>query len=239
MKPTRLTAGIIDDESHGRDYVCLLLSKYFPEIEIVFSVGNVYAALGEIEKVVPDILFLDVQLGPDTVFGFLDRAGSLGSALIFITAHENFAIRAIRHRAVDYLLKPVDKHEFTAAVRRAVGDIVSRPGTAARLKLPVNKGFRQVEVTTVIRCEADSNYTHVVLTEGQRILVAKTLQEFEEQLARHGFFRVHHKHLVNLHHIVEYKTGKGGKILLSDQSVVDVSQRRKSAFLEKLATVTR
>ncbi|UMY64760.1 MULTISPECIES: LytTR family DNA-binding domain-containing protein [unclassified Flavobacterium] len=239
MKPTRITAGIIDDESHGREYVRLLLSKYFPDIETVFSVGNPYAALAELEKGEPDILFLDVQLGPDTVFTFLERAGSVRSSLIFVTAHENFAIKAIRHRAVDYLLKPVDKDDFVAAVRRALRDIEQRPVVAPRIKLPVNKGFRQVDVATIVRCEADSNYTHVFLTEGQRVLVAKTLQEFEEQLTRYGFFRVHHKHLVNLRHVEEYQSGKGGKVLLTDESVVDVSQRRKSAFLEKLASTTR
>jgi len=239
MKQKSITAGIVDDESHGRDYVRLLLSKYFPHIEVVFSVGNCYAALAELEKGEPDLLFLDVQLGPDTVFTLLEKAASLSSSLIFVTAHENFAIKAIRHRAVDYLLKPVDKDDFIEAVRRAIRDIESRLLNAPRIKLPVNKGFRQIEVPHIVRCEADSNYTHVFMTDGGRILVAKTLQEFEEQLSPYGFFRLHHKHLVNLQHILEYQSGKGGKVLLSDETWVDVSQRRKSAFLEKLDAVTR
>jgi len=235
----KVTVVIIDDEKDGRDYIALLLANEFPELEVVYQAANIEEAYLYLSRQWPDIIFLDIQLAEGNAFELLEKFSSIPSLLIFVTAYEQYAIRAIKKSALDYLLKPVRKLDFVEAVNRALQKLKSPQvpvsvTNAGRISLPSLHGFRLVEVADIIRCEADSNYTTFYLADKTRLMVSKTLQEFEAQLLPHHFFRIHHKYLVNLKHVKEYIRGKGGQVVMSDGSTLDVSARRKTEFLQQL-----
>ncbi|MBL1220696.1 response regulator [Chryseobacterium sp. L7] len=237
---TKIQACIIDDEQDGRDYIALLLENEFPEIQPAFQASSVEEAYIYLSKNTPDIIFLDVQLKDGTAFDLLSKFREIDSRIIFITAYENFAIQAIKNGAADYLLKPIKKMDFIIGVNKVLENIKkikSSPGVSLpenKISLPTLQGFRLTNISDIIRCEADSSYTTFFLTDKTKIIVSKTLHEFEEQLTKYNFFRIHHKHLINLFHLKEYIKGKGGQVVMADQSILDVSVRKKNDFLHKI-----
>ncbi|MDQ0782104.1 LytTR family DNA-binding domain-containing protein [Chryseobacterium sp. W4I1] len=236
---TKIQACIIDDEQDGRDYIALLLENEFPEIQTAFQVSSVEEGYIYLSKNSPDIIFLDVQLKDGTAFDLLSKFRNIDSQIIFITAFENFAIQAIKNGAADYLLKPIKKIDFIIAVNKALDNIRKSkniPGNSHenKISLPTLQGFKLTNINDIIRCEADSSYTTFYLADKSKIIVSKTLHEFEEQLTKYNFFRIHHKHLINLFHLKEYIKGKGGQVIMADHSVLDVSVRKKNDFLSKI-----
>lgn len=237
---TKIQACIIDDEQDGRDYIALLLENEFPEIQTVFQAPSVEETYIYLSKNSPDIIFLDVQLKDGTAFDLLSKFREVDAQIIFITAFESFAIQAIKNSAADYLLKPIKKMDFIIAVNKVLDHIRKNRNMAAssltenKISLPTLQGFRLTNVSDIIRCEADSSYTTFYLTDKTKIIISKTLHEFEEQLSKYNFFRIHHKHLINLFHLKEYIKGKGGQVVMADQSVLDVSVRKKNDFLNKI-----
>ncbi|WP_223559280.1 LytR/AlgR family response regulator transcription factor [Chryseobacterium lathyri] len=237
---TKIQVCIIDDEQDGRDYIALLLKNEFPEIQTVFQASSVEEAYIYLTKNSPDILFLDVQLKDGTAFDLLSKFREIDSRIIFITAFENFAIQAIKNGAADYLLKPIKKIDFIIAVNKVLETIKkskSQPGISSsenKISLPTLQGFKLTNISDIIRCEADSSYTTFYLTDKTKVIVSKTLHEFEEHLTKYNFFRIHHKHLINLFHLKEYIKGKGGQVVMADHSVLDVSVRKKNDFLNKI-----
>ncbi len=241
---TRTQVCIVDDEQDGREYIALLLENEFPEIQINFQASSVEEAFIYLTKSSPEILFLDIQLNDGTAFDLLSKFKDLPSQIIFITAYENFAIQAIRNGATDYLLKPIKKMDFIIAVNKALENIAKNKLISSnttqqsnKLSLPTLQGFKMVNIPDIIRCEADSSYTTFYLADKAKIMVSKTLHEFEETLMEYNFFRIHHKHLINLDHLQEYIKGKGGQVVMSDNSVLDVSVRKKNDFLQKIETI--
>ena len=235
----KIKVGIIDDEKHGRDYISLLLKNEFPSLEIIFFAANVEEAVSLLNSNNPNILFLDVELGNKTVFDVLNQTDLEGVQLIFTTAYEQYSIRAIKNDANDYLLKPIQLDEFLEAVNKAIGKLekqtFSNDELSPSVYLPTKNGISKIAVSNIVRCEADSNYTSIFLTDqNSRIMLSKTLQEVEQQFTMYGFFRIHHKHLINMQHIVEYIKGKGGEVLLTDGTILPVSLRRKVEFLKLL-----
>lgn len=239
----RIQACIIDDEQDGRDYIALLLENEFPDIQIAYQASGVEDAYLYLSKNIPDILFLDVQLKDGTAFDLLSQFREMDSPIIFITAFEHFAIQAIKNGAADYLLKPIGKMDFIIAVKKVLENIRKNKSSTGislnenKISLPTLQGFRLTNISDIIRCEADSSYTTFYLTDKTKIIVSKTLHEFEEHLSRYNFFRIHHKHLINLSHLKEYIKGKGGQVIMADQSVLDVSVRKKNDFLLKIETL--
>lgn len=236
----KIQACIVDDEKDGRDYIALLMENEFPEINIEFQASSVEEAYIYLIKSSPDILFLDVQLGDGTTFDLLSKLNDVHSQIIFITAYENFAIQAIKNGATDYLLKPIKKMDFIIAVNKALDHIKKmQPSQPTLLKdnriiLSTLQGFKIVDIASIIRCEADSSYTTFYLTNKTKIMVSKTLHEFEPILLEQNFFRIHHKHLINIDHLQEYIKGRGGQVVMSDESVLDVSYRKKNDFLSTI-----
>ncbi|MDR4895082.1 MULTISPECIES: LytR/AlgR family response regulator transcription factor [unclassified Chryseobacterium] len=236
----KIQACIVDDEKDGRDYIALLMENEFPEINIEFQASSVEEAYIYLIKSSPDILFLDVQLGDGTTFDLLSKLNDVHSQIIFITAYENFAIQAIKNGATDYLLKPIKKMDFIIAVNKALDHIKKmQPSQPTLLKdnriiLSTLQGFKIVDIASIIRCEADSSYTTFYLTNKTKIMVSKTLHEFEPMLLEQNFFRIHHKHLINIDHLQEYIKGRGGQVVMSDESVLDVSYRKKNDFLSTI-----
>lgn len=237
---TKIQACIVDDEQDGRDYIALLLENEFPEIQTAFQASSVEEAYIYLSKNTPDIIFLDVQLKDGTAFDLLSKFREIDSRIIFITAFENFAIQAIKSSAADYLLKPIRKMDFIVAVNKVLDSIKKSKNSSNissnenKISLPTLQGFKLTNINDIIRCEADSSYTTFFLTDKSKIIVSKTLHEFEEHLTKYNFFRIHHKHLINLFHLKEYIKGKGGQVIMADQSVLDVSVRKKNDFLQKI-----
>jgi two-component system, LytTR family, response regulator len=243
---------IIDDEPHAAQVLQILLEKHCPEI----TVEAIFHAAKEAEKMVPSInpqlVFLDIEMPHMNGFELLEKLAPVNFQIIFTTSYDQYAIKAIRFSALDYLLKPVDPQELKAAVKKSAGllsagqlpvqlDILReklrQPAALVnRIALPTMEGLEMVPVDTILYCTANSNYTSLVLKEKQKLLVSRTLKEIEEMLEDYPFLRIHHSCLVNLHEIKKYIRGEGGTLLMSDGVEVAVSRSRKDILLKKLLT---
>ena len=236
----KLHACIIDEQDDG-EYISLLLKSEFPEFEIDFQTSNIKYASGYLSKNSPDILFIDIQLGNESAAELLSTFRKRPSQIIFITDSEESAIQAIKQGVTDYLLKPLRNLDFVITVNKALKNLnknkisVFNTSIQNKINLPTLQGFKRVNVDEIIRCEADSNYTLIYLLDKTKVMVSKTLHDFEKNLSDYNFFRIHHKHLINLEHLKEYIKGKGGQVVMADHSVLDVSIRKKNEFLQKIA----
>ncbi|WP_394674582.1 LytR/AlgR family response regulator transcription factor [uncultured Chryseobacterium sp.] len=233
---TKLQASIISEEDGGES-IARLLSSEFPEFEIVFRSSNINRTQDYSLHHFPDLLFLETKLMnnlPDIFSRFREHL----SQVIFITDSEKFAIKAIKTGVGSCLIRPVKNLEFVISIKRAIENIRMRRASLQasshhKINLPTLQGFKRVSVDEIIRCEADSNYTFIYLADRSRIVVCRTLCDFEKSFSEHGFFRIHHKHLINLEHMKEYIKGKGGQVIMTDNSVLDVSVRKKYDFLQR------
>ncbi len=218
------------------------------DIEVVGHAADIETARALLPKLKPDLLFSDVMLPPHTSFDLLQTLEHIPFEIIFTTSFEEFAIKAFRLAAVDYLLKPVTRHDIDEALdkfrqRKQISDStqhikhllanLQRPAQA-RIALPTFTGFLFVLVKDIVRCESDNTYTTFFTLDKQKIIVSRTLKECEQMLGDYRFFRVHNSHLVNLDYIIEYIKGEGGVVKMMDGSHVDVSRRRKDEFLRLL-----
>ncbi len=247
-----INAVIIDDEQHCIDRLKdLLIQNHALSIHLKGTARNVKEGVKLINKAKPDLVFLDVQLEDKTGFDLLRKISKLNFEVIFTTAYEKYAIQAIKFSAIDYLLKPVDKDDLDIALGKLSSEILKKISSAKldillhniegknealkKIIIPTVSGFEFLNITDIIRCESNINYTTICLKENQKLLVAKTLKEFEEMLCGYNFFRVHNSHLINLRCIKSYHKGKGGSVVLTDGSEVEVSTRRKEHFLNQLS----
>jgi len=244
---------IIDDEPKARDNLKLLLSEYCPNVNILASEGNVKDAIASIKKHQPELIFLDVQMQGETGFDLLEKLETITFEVVFTTAHHEYALKAFKFSAIDYLLKPIDIEDLKRAVQRAIernGKQMERRMEIAsdtldqnkssfnKIALPTSEGFVFIVKDDIVRCESTDNYTNFYLTDGTKVLVSKTLKHFDEILSPHGFFRVHQSHLINLSHLQKYHKGEGGYAIMSDSSSVMVSRRKKTEFLDCLSRIS-
>lgn len=243
-----IRAIIIDDEQESRNTVFNILKGFCPNVEVAGQAANVKEGLQLIAGEKPDVVFLDIQMPDGTGFDLLEKVENLHFQVIFITAYDHYALKAIKFSALDYILKPVDPNQLIAAVEKiktnntSYDDITRRIHTLLRNKnsferitLPTFEGFKFVNLKDIIRCESDSNYTHFYLNTGEKILVTRTLKEYEETLSDMNFIRVHQSHLVNTRYVDRYIKGDGGTVVMVDGSEVEVSRRRKEEFLRRMA----
>jgi len=245
MKP-RLKSVLIDDESHCLDTLSWQLNTYCPEVDLVGTFTNPVEGLKYLMYNEVDILFVDIEMPMLNAFELLNALPKKDFALVFTTAYDEFAIKAFKHRALDYLLKPIDHIELQSSVNRAAAnkkDLADKLAalmkdmsvdTGSKVHIHTQDGIVLVSPEKIIRCESDSNYTHVYLIEGKRLTVSKTLKEVEEQLPDDTFFRVHQSHLVNFSHVKKYVKGLHGHLLLIDDSTVPVSRRKRGELMEKI-----
>lgn len=237
-----MKAVILDDERRGRELLQSLIKLYCPELQVMALCENLVEAEAAVIAHKPDILFLDIRVGADMGFDLLAFLPQPQPAVIVTTAHEEYAIKAIKANAIDYLLKPIVSDELKAAVQkvrgqRSVGNSINTVSDVAPLgkeylPVPTNEGINFVKISDIVRLEASGAYTTIFLSQG-KLLTSTNLGEFEKQLNENrGFFRIHHSYLINLVHLVRFVKNDGGYVVLSDQSQVPVSQRKKSLFLE-------
>ena len=241
---------IIDDEPHAREKLELLLRKYCDNVEVVATAKNAEEGIAAINKYNPDLVFLDVEMPVHTGFDMLTMIPTINFDIVFATAHDQYAIRAIKFTALDYLLKPIDSEQLVEAVKKASlkndhkamqqqydilkQNLASKNKTMEQLAIPSQQGLIFIKVDDLIRCEADSNYTWFYLTNKTKIVSSKTLKEYEEILTDSGFIRIHSAHLINKKHLKQYIKGEGGEVLMNDGSLVDVSRRRKQTLMDAL-----
>jgi two-component system LytT family response regulator len=244
-------AVIIDDELHCIERLKTLLTLYCNEsIDLHGSYRTMQEGVAAVEKLQPDALFLDVELNGNTGFDLIRKCQKRDFEVIFTTAYNKYAVEAFRFSAVDYLLKPVDPDDLKEAVgklkKKTPEEQMKRMDTLfynirniaaekKRIVVPTMQGLEFLQVNDIVRLESNVNYTSIFLKGRQKIVVAKSLKEFEELLKDLNFFRVHNCHLINLNYIKSYKKGKGGIIVMADQSEIEVSIRRKEEFLRRLS----
>ena len=235
---------IVDDEPDGRANITTFLHQYFPEIIIAGEAAGIKDALPLLLAEKIDLLFLDIELIDGTGFDLLDQLSEWNFNIIFTTAHDEFAIRAFRYHALDYLLKPIDPDEFVEAVKKSKEHnlgILQRQ-IARLINTTQEKSFDQITLNTstghvftntkdISRIETYGNYCFVYLIEGDRLLVSRNLKEFEEMLPEPDFFRVHQSHIVNTSHVRKIIKEDGDQVIMSDGARIPVSRRRKEEFL--------
>ncbi len=256
-----LRAIVVDDEELGRGTLTNVLAEHCPDVHVVATAASAAEARTAILRHAPDVLFLDVELPNENGFDLLDsiHPDHRHFAVIFVTAHESYALRAIKASAMDYLLKPIDIDEVRAAVAKVAAahsgpSAVREPYGAhvqtvlenirgagygvLRLALPTGTGLRLVSCADVVRCEGDNNYSTFITESGEHIVVCRTVREFEDILAESGFVRVHKSHLINLRHVKQYiretQRDSGGILLMGNGNRVEVSRRRKDELLSRL-----
>lgn len=243
-----IRAIVIDDEEESRDSIVYILNNYCDNIDIIAEAENVKQGVEAIKNELPDVLFLDIDMPDGTGFDLLEQFPEPGFQVIFITAHDQYALKAIKFSALDYILKPVNPKHLMDAVKKLKTikpdyDLISKQISTLfknrngfdRITLSTFEGLRFVLLNDIIRCEADGNYTNFYLVSGEKILVTKTLKDFDETLSDHDFIRIHKSHLVNLKYIDRYIKGEGGAIVMTDGAQVEVSRRRKEYFLSRLS----
>lgn len=247
---TPIKVVIVDDEPHCVDALASMLTKHFPDIEIVAGCNSVIDARKAIDQFDPGLVFLDVEMPHHNGFELLMQYERLEFDVIFTTAFENYALKAIKFNALDYLLKPFSVEELREAIekyrekrnrqRPADGtldiflqNLKTLQQGSRKIALPTMSGLIFASVGDIIRCESIGNYTKIFFRDKSSQIVSKTLKEFEFLLEDMDFFRVHHSHLINLQQMQSYIQGEGGFALMNDGTHVEISRRRKADFLKK------
>ncbi len=233
MKKPTISVAIADSDDQTRNLIQVILEEHFPEIELTSESNCFREALINISRCQPQILFLGVEIEGGCSFDLIETL-SLPFKTVFLSHDEQHAIRALRHKASDYLLKPLQPHEFISVVERLMCQIEQnrsahqRNNLVPKIAVPSLKGLNFISTEEILYAEADSNYT-ILHHKGGKEVVSRTLGQFEEELNDFGFLRVHHKYLINLRYIQNYERGKGGGyVILCNRSEIPVSVRKKS-----------
>lgn len=244
-----MKAIIIDDELSGREVLKKLIEKNCPDVTIMHTLNSIETGLAAIKEDKPDLVFLDIQMPNGSGFDLLNKLKKIDFEIIFVTAHDNYAIKAFKYSAVDYLLKPIRVAELIAAVNKARIDIESgrknenlkflsekvSPAKKGflnnKILLPSMGGYHITDVAEIAYCKSESNYTNFHFLNGKNILVSKTLKEFESILLENNFFRIHRSYIINLDYIAKYNKGKGGEVVMKDGAILEVSREKKDEFL--------
>lgn len=240
-----MKAIIIDDEEYVRETLKEMISFHCPEITSLCTADGVKSGLETIAKENPDIIFLDVRMEDGTGFDLLRSIPDITFHIVFITAHEEYAIKALKFSALDYLLKPVDIDELSETVKKAKDLIqkdqvrlkiesflINQESKDKRIVLKTAEAIHIVNVQDIIRCESDSNYTNFYISGDKKLIVSKTLKEYEELLSDYGFVRSHQSHLVNLNFVEKFDKRDGGMLVLKDNQQVPVSTRKREELLQ-------
>ncbi|MBO7496181.1 MAG: response regulator transcription factor [Salinivirgaceae bacterium] len=239
---------IIDDENSGRNVIRQYLSLYCDDIEIIGEADSVKSGVELLSKESPDIVFLDIQMQDGTGFNLLEALPQRTFKVIFVTSFDQYALKAIKFSASDYILKPVDPDEFVEAVQNVQAELAKQTPTKderidelltnmnnfTKVGLPTNNGIQFVKVDDIVRCEADGPYTQFFMNNGEKIMVSKNLKIYEELFVDNKFLRVHKSHLINTSYIDKYINGDGGSVIMADGSNVEVSRRKKDELLSMM-----
>ena len=246
-----LTAFVVEDIPEALEMLCNDLERHHPELTLIGRATSVVAAAKQLQIKQPDILFLDIMLGDGTGFDVLELVPNLNSKVIFITASDEYAIKAFKFSAIDYILKPYSLEDLSTSIQKATSQITPKQDQIDVLKEIIKNPYHKpskislhtserviiVEIDDIIRCQSDNNYTTFHLKNEQKILVSKTLKYYANILISLGFIRSHQSHLVNKKYIKEFVKSDGGYLVLNNHFNVPVSARKRSEILEILKEI--
>ncbi|MCB0805221.1 MAG: response regulator transcription factor [Bacteroidales bacterium] len=237
---------IIDDESSARNALKNLLFAHCSAIQVLGEASNVREGIAAIKEHNPDLVFLDVQMPDGTGFDLLKQLPKVTFKVIFASAYDKFAIQAFRFSALDYLQKPIEAESLIEAcaklqsedpiseLRQKLDVLLTNQNNFEKIALPTLDGIIFVKIKQICWCESDNNYTNFYLNDGKKIVVSKTLKEYDEMLTPFRFFRIHKSHLINLAYLARYRKGEGGSVVMEDGTELEVSRRRKEDFMQAL-----
>lgn len=244
-----ITTLIVDDNKHNRSALINLLAIYCKDVQIVGEANSIQTAKIAIDNFNPELIFLDIDLGDGSGFELLSKFTNQTFNVVFVTAFDTFAIEAFKINAVDYLLKPINIKELVTAVTKVkqktsnhnyqnlYNSIITNKQTNNLVKnkivISTTNQLKFIEIDTIIRCEADGKYTQIILEGGETHTSSKNLKEFEDELPKNLFFRVHHSHLINLK-MITFFDKNDDLILMTNQDKVPLAQRKKNEFMEML-----
>lgn len=244
---------LIEDEQSSRELLLQMLNEHFKYIQVIAVCKNIEEGKTAIDSLHPELVFSDIELNNASAFDMLQQLENTEFEIIFTTAYERYAIQAIKFSALDFLLKPFSLSDLTEALNRyhekqnkkqsshqfeaLFHNLKHLQKDAKKIALPTLTGLLVIPVKDIVRCQADINYTTFYLLAKSKIVVSKTLKEFEELLDEYDFLRVHNSHLINLHHVKNYTKGDGGIVTMVDGAEVDVSRRKKDEFLKRLSEI--
>ncbi|HRP32398.1 MAG TPA: LytTR family DNA-binding domain-containing protein [Agriterribacter sp.] len=239
---------LVDDEKNALEMMEWLLKTYCPNVEVVALCSTAEKGIEAINKFKPDVVFLDIEMPRMNGFDMLEQVSNLSFEVVFCTAYDQFAIKAFKYSALNYLLKPVDPEYLKATIMR-VEEKKALPtreqfalllqqlnrqtvSTPSRIALTTGDGLIFVSTADIIYCKAESNYTHVVLTGGRKILVSRVLKELDEALSGPDFYRVHSSYLIGINHIKKFVRGEGGYLVMDNDENITLSRSRRQEFME-------
>ncbi len=250
-----INALIVEDEIKGLNNLKNLLKEHCPKVNIIAEAGSVSEGLDLLmrQKIRPDVAFLDVNLPDGQVFQLLNKLDRIFFDIIFVTAFEQFAVKAFEYSSIGYIVKPIDPDKLVEAVSRIQPkndqDINERlelfrkhynnPNAFEKMSIPAIDGIYFINIKEIVRCEAEDNYTHIHLQNGEKITASKTIKFYEDLLSGVNFYRVHKRHLINLNYMRKFVKGDGGFLIMDDGIHIEVSRRRRPPFLEKLKQLQR
>ncbi len=238
---------IVDDEVKNIKLLKVLLRDYCPQVEVIGEAGNVEDAQSLIIRSKPDLLFIDIVMPYGNAFDLLNKLMPIDFDVVFVTAHDNFAIKAIKYSALDYLLKPVNIEELQNVVQKAIIKASSKTvndqlavlfsqyknnvNATASLAVPTIEGLLFYDLDEIIRIEASGAYTIIYSIKREKVVSSKNIKEYELQLPVDNFYRVHNSHIINIKRLLKYDKGRGGFLTMEDGSIVELATRRKAGFL--------
>lgn len=245
-----LAAIIIDDETNSRNALLQKIVKYCPDVTVIAECENGEQGIESIETKKPDIVFLDVEMPRMNGFTMLQQLKNKNFEVIFITAYDHYAIKAIKYSALDYLLKPVEVEDLKAAVEKVtqkrkqlegnnrvellLQNFLEEKAAHQRIAISSMEGLQFIPTDDIIYLEANSNYTSFYITGNRKIMAAKTLKDFEEILPASMFIRIHHSYLINKNGVEKYIKGDGGQVIMKNGVTLDVARRKKEEFMKAI-----
>ncbi len=237
-----------DNEKHIQE-----LKKIFfencPQFDLVGEARDIDAAYNLIIDIKPDLVLLDIFLINNSAFDLLDKLMPVDFEIIFITTHEKYSLKAIKYDALDYLIKPVDPNELELASKKAIKKIIGKLANEQldllmsnvksvhnnlnqKIAIPTLEGYVFIEIKDIVRCEANGSYTYIFTSDNSKIIASKNIKEYEDQLPKRVFFRIHNSHLVNINKMKSYSKGRGGTVTMEDGTQIEVASRRRAEFLK-------
>jgi len=240
---------LVDDDKKNITILKSLLAELHANIQIAGEAGNVEEAATIIPAAAPNLVFLDIEMPFGNAFDLLDRLMPVDFEIIFITAFDEYSLKAFRYSALDYILKPVDINDLQRAVQKAENKIalknnngqlsnllfnLNKQSSIARIALPVREGFDFVDINEIVSCQSNNDCTIVLTCAGKKYMCDRSIKEYEDLLPDNSFFRIHHSYIVNVHFVKKFfREGRGGYVELTDGATIPVAYRRKDEFLSK------
>lgn len=247
-----IRAIIVDDEPKNRKVLRSLLEKFCPQVTVEQEAGSAQEALEVIALSKPDLLFLDIEMPYGNGFDLLDQLMPVDFEIIFITAFDEYTLKAFKYSALDYLLKPVNIEELQSAVERAskkihlksinqqlanlLQNMAPNKAAVSKIAVPTNDSYVFLALRDILRLEARGNYTCIYTNDGGKHISSRNIKQYDELLPEKQFFRIHNSHIINLEHVKKYRRGRGGEVEMADGALLEVATRRKDAFLALLGT---